>query len=247
VPGWSKPGAHWAVGGSDAIWLQNGGRLEAVGTADSTIIFTAQDTTQAWDGLWFIGTPGDTSYLKHVEVAWASGYVSGWSYEAAVRTRDSHPLVVDSSVIRQSLGEGVRLGSPGARFTHSVIDSAGSTGVVLGHDQATVEHTLIRGAAGRGLYVGVDSVAINYVEVTGSGAEGIYVPDPDGVTINNCNLIDNTDVGVHNNSSSVTLDATNNWWGDSGGPTGTNGDGVSALVNYTPYLTAPVTILYFRP
>jgi hypothetical protein len=46
---------------------------------------------------------------------------------------------------------------------------------------------------------------------------------------------------VYNNSSAVTLDAENNWWGNADGPGGVasgSGDAVSNYVDYTPWLTA---------
>ena len=52
--------------------------------------------------------------------------------------------------------------------------------------------------------------------------------------MNNNNFLRNQQYGVFN-AGSATVDATNNWWGDINGP-GFNGDDVSAIVNFTPWL-----------
>jgi parallel beta-helix repeat protein len=62
------------------------------------------------------------------------------------------------------------------------------------------------------------------------------------VTINYNDIVDNKEYGVRNTMVGVTIDATNNWWGDASGPyhATTNLDGlgnaVSDNVNYTPWL-----------
>lgn len=64
-------------------------------------------------------------------------------------------------------------------------------------------------------------------------------PSPAAVAINNSNVVGNTDFGVKNDCTGVTVDATSNWWGASDGPSGVgpgSGDAVSANVDYDPWL-----------
>ena len=65
-----------------------------------------------------------------------------------------------------------------------------------------------------------------------------------GNMINWNNIEGNANWGfsTHNISSSVEIDATNNWWGDPSGPSGAGpgtGDVVSDQVVYSPWLDAP--------
>jgi|GEM_PF-2924874 len=57
------------------------------------------------------------------------------------------------------------------------------------------------------------------------------------------NIHGNATLGVNNSDAANAFDAKNNWWGasDGPGPVGPgSGDGVSAFVDYTPFLTASV-------
>ncbi len=66
------------------------------------------------------------------------------------------------------------------------------------------------------------------------------------MVIHACNFAANNGNGVES-SLGNTVDATGNWWGDAAGPTAPAGDGVSANVNYTPFLTTPVGLGYGSP
>ena len=73
---------------------------------------------------------------------------------------------------------------------------------------------------------------------------GIYVFDTQttltGITVNFNNIDGNSRYGVWNQGGE-TLDATKNWWGDAGGPSGRGpggGDAVSTKVLYSPWLGA---------
>jgi hypothetical protein len=64
------------------------------------------------------------------------------------------------------------------------------------------------------------------------------------VTAHYNNIEGNTNYGIYNGGTS-TLDAENNWWGSSTGPTHSSnpagtGDKVSDNVDFTPWLTAPI-------
>jgi hypothetical protein len=239
------PGSGFAVATGHRFVFQNGGRLEARGKSDSVIVFTAIDTTASWLGLEFSGAPGDTSYLTNVVLSHSDGpYRTGsWSYRP-VLAMDSHPLVIDSSVVRQMRRYGVALQSAGSRFSRSVVDTAGGdvwqAAVELGAS-TTFEGSLVRSATGIGAQITGADVTVSASEITTSGSHGVYVTTATGVLINDCNIFDNAGNGVEN-VTGVVVDATNNWWGDADGPTGTSGDGVSADVNYTPWATAPFTI-----
>jgi hypothetical protein len=77
---------------------------------------------------------------------------------------------------------------------------------------------------------------------TGGIAVGYDSSDTSTVVAHNNNIYGNTDFGIDTTSTTVTVDATNNWWGDASGPGGVgpgSGDGVSDYVNYDPWLDDP--------
>ena len=85
-------------------------------------------------------------------------------------------------------------------------------------------------------------------DILSNGDEGILIPNPGAgsIGLNNQflfnNIVGNTTFGI-NNLSSITIDAENNWWGDTSGPSGAgpgSGDAVSANVDYDPWLGVPV-------
>jgi parallel beta-helix repeat protein len=64
-------------------------------------------------------------------------------------------------------------------------------------------------------------------------------------SINFNNIYDNTNYGVKN-TGYQTVDATNNWWGATDGPSEVgpgNGDAVSTNVDYDPWLTSPYSLV----
>jgi hypothetical protein len=62
--------------------------------------------------------------------------------------------------------------------------------------------------------------------------------------VHDCNLVDNAGVGIYRSGGTTAVNVEDNWWGDAAGPTGPNGDGVSGLVDYTPWRTAPYVLPY---
>ena len=80
-----------------------------------------------------------------------------------------------------------------------------------------------------------NTIAANYV--------GIYLASGANATINGCNINNNTNFGVQNNDDTILVNAEENWWGDSTGPTHPsnpfgNGDRVSNDIDFIPWLTA---------
>lgn len=88
-------------------------------------------------------------------------------------------------------------------------------------DTFHVEHTRLRGTR---------------VDV----GEGLTTLFEDLVVENgDCNIHGNAGVGLRN-LAEPTVDARNNWWGDSQGPLGADGDGVAGNVEFVPFRTQPV-------
>ncbi len=87
------------------------------------------------------------------------------------------------------------------------------------------------------LYNAIDSAGFDAVRIAGSRV-GV------AALINNNNFTRSQHYGV-NNLTSYVVDATNNWWNNSSGPTcdtcAVLGDSVSTNVTYAPFLGAPVS------
>jgi len=96
----------------------------------------------------------------------------------------------------------------------------------------------------------VGSVSFTNCEVSSSGRHGIVVPvpasapaEPGGVSVSGCNLFGNGGDAI-NNQSSITVNASGNWWGDPAGPLGASGDGTSGNVDAGSPSPVPVIISY---
>lgn len=101
-----------------------------------------------------------------------------------------------------------------------------------------------------GINMGGDSIIITGNAIFDAGGRGIHVEDfgtaPTSVTANGNNITGNV-TGVNNDVvAPLIVDATNNWWGHSSGPSGQgpgSGDSVSVDVNFTPFRVQLVPIL----
>jgi parallel beta-helix repeat protein len=73
---------------------------------------------------------------------------------------------------------------------------------------------------------------------------GIHLQNGGNATVHGCNIFDSSQYGAYNWDSTIKVNATENWWGDSSGPThrdnpGGSGDRVSNDIKFDPWLTTP--------
>lgn len=121
----------------------------------------------------------------------------------------------------------------------TVEDAEGSnTSFELNGSAATLRRVVLNGG---GVRVLAGSASISHCEITGVSGDALTVANAGTASITQCNLVDNSGAGV-NNMTAVPVDARNNWWGDAAGPHGPTGDGVSGLVDFVPFRSAPVSI-----
>ena len=100
---------------------------------------------------------------------------------------------------------------------------------------------------GAGIHCAISSCSptIDSCIISNNNGDGIFSRDLANPVIHYSNITGNTGYGVINTDSTLTIDALNNWWGDSSGPGGFGpgiGDSVSQWVNYDPWLTSPVGV-----
>jgi hypothetical protein len=149
-------------------------------------------------------------------------------------------------------------GSNGAAIERSRIDGYGSATCPALHLLAALGETVrasvrVVGSMGDGVFLaGNGSLILTDCEVTASGRHGVFVfhpnvtppaQPPTAVSVNGCNLFGNSADAIHNDAP-LTVDATNNWWGDPTGALGGLADGVSGLINVGGFFAAPVVLGY---
>jgi hypothetical protein len=232
----AQPGARLAFRPGVGMGFQNGGRLWARGTAAAPVVLTADDRARGWDGMAFHGYTISTSYLtnariEHVRLA-----------ETAVEAWDFHRVIVDSSVIRQT-GRAVVLNSGNSRLMRTRVDTtlnSDGPAVVMGAG-VRLESTRITAPAGPGIAVYSGGAVVASCEVRYGDGAGIELYAP--ADVHNCNLVNNGGPGIRNRTSTV-VSATGNWWGSTGGPHVTGGDGAEGPLTVSPWRTTPFVLPY---
>jgi hypothetical protein len=229
------PGARLLMDAGVQIVAQDGGRVNARGTAAAPVLFTGF-AGGAWDGISLGGEPALPSYLTNVRIEHVRDGL-------ALGAFNHHTAVIDSAVFRQN-GWGPWLWSENSRISRSRVDTTlvDNPAVLLAGSESMLESTLIRGSAGSGLYVDAANAIVRQCEIRESAHNGI--DNWGAVPVHDCNLVQNAGAGINNLSSTYTVDGENNWWGDAAGPTGTGGDGFSGAVDYTPWRTTTYVLPY---
>lgn len=232
----AQPGARLAFRPGMGMSFQNGGRLWSRGSAAAPVVLTADDRARGWAGLTLHGYTVSTSYVtntrvEHVHLA-----------ETAVEALGYHRVIVDSSVIRQS-GRAVVMTSENSRLMRTRVDTTLSSDgpAVLLHANARIESTRITAPAGAGIQVDWPQVVVASCEVRDGDGTGIELNA--AVAVNNCNLVNNGGPGLRN-LSETAVSATGNWWGSTGGPHGTGGDGAEGPMTVSPWRTTPFVLPY---
>ena len=139
--------------------------------------------------------------------------------------------LIEGNLVRDFATEGIGISG---QFLNTEIRNNTVTGYIEGAGLTFEEHY------GRDLSENVNVEGNTFTE----NDLGIYVFDTQttltGITINFNNIDDNSRYGVWNQGGEP-LNATKNWWGDAGGPSGRgpgDGDAVSTKVLYSPWLGA---------
>ncbi|HEX6368114.1 MAG TPA: hypothetical protein VF006_04215 [Longimicrobium sp.] len=223
------------------ITVSGSGRIDLRGTASSPVVLTADDPARGWAGIVFDSIPPAASRIVSTRLEHV-----GYEY-TAVESRNAHPVVVDSTVIRQS-GRAISLLAAGSRVSRTRVDTTLSSlgpAVELGAN-VILESTRIRGSSREGVAIRASTVQVLSCEVLGSVTDGIVMDV--ATPVHDCNLVGNLGVGIRNLQPASTpaayANATGNWWGDAGGPTAPAGDGVAGAVTYSPWLTSPFVLPY---
>jgi hypothetical protein len=139
-------------------------------------VLTAYDPALGWPGIYLYGTPAAASYLTNARVEHVNlRNTAVWSYR--------HPVVIDSTVVRQS-GAAVRLEGRTSSFSRSRVDTTTNRAVpavTLG-DSARFEKSVILRAAGTGMEIaGTAGVRVLGGRIEGAAGTGIRAPNHTGI------------------------------------------------------------------
>ena len=189
------------------------GTLSAQGTIDSNIHFTSYGSLPAgWRGIKLQG--GNNSFFNYCKID---------SAENGIICFNSSPTIENSTIsVKQTC-----LHLSGSNANPSVhnckLQGKGSTSDILILCDSSSTPT------------------ITYCSIM-DGLKGVVARNGANPKLNYNNIYNNSDYGVLNEDSSVTVDAQNNWWGHKSGPFDPvdNPDGqgnrVSQRVDYIPWL-----------
>ena len=251
----------------EALYMENGGRLVALGQAGAHVVFTLADPSNRWGGLFFNPPRAGTtslagpSILRFVDIENPSFFFMG----------PLHPVQIHDSRVSRLVSNTETGYCPSWYLTFS--DGPGGSSLVervvverfggpscaqpavriVGADALTpVESAFsfgarVLGSGGDGVHVSssrAGNISFGSCEIYGSAGDGLVWLGGRPVSVSGCNITGNTGVGMRNRASIGQLMARSNWWGDAAGPDGPAGDGVAGDVDAAVPLAAPVSLRY---
>ncbi len=188
------------------------------------------------------------------------------SPDAAIYVYDATGTTIEGNLVYVTTSnDGIKLGSKngddaaksGGTILNNTVQNTAQDGIAVYMSSTTVRCNEVSGSTSEngGIYAawGISDVAILDNEVHDNSFNTGKWGDPAGimigtgvnlttVTVTNNRIENNSPNGITNKAAGI-LAATNNWWGDSSGPSGAGsgtGDAVSTNVDYSAWLfTAP--------
>ncbi len=250
VPGEAQltldPGAQLMVKDTE---LQVHGSLVAEGTATQPITLTslANSGPGQWNGLVI---DGGSASLRNVTVRYGGRDRNSANTRSNIALVNNGALeIVSSRVISESYG-GTATGDYGiyidgmiALISDTLIAGNGNDltsdgGIYVAGGIVSIRNSVFRNNGGHGMYLDGGMTAVLCSASTGNGNDGVYLRNNAELYMTSSALYDNGGMGL-NNTRSVTVTATYNWWGAADGPGGAgpgSGDEVSDRVIYDPWL-----------
>ena len=124
---------------------------------------------------------------------------------------------------------------------HCVVEYGGHThnaNIILNNAKPTIQYNTIRNSSHSGIYVsgtGANGAIVSCNNLK-DNLYGVYTSGSAQPLVNNNNFLRNQQYGAYN-ASTASVDAKDNWWGDSDGP-GFNGDDTYGNVNFESWLVS---------
>jgi RHS repeat-associated protein len=133
---------------------------------------------------------------------------------------------------------------------HCIVEYGGHThnaNITLNNAKPTIQYNTIRNSNHSGIYfsgTGANGAIVSCNNLK-DNLYGVYTSGSAQPLVNRNNFLRNQQYGVYN-TDSVSVDAKDNWWGDSDGP-GFNGDDVYGNVNAEPWLVSESDCIHTPP
>ncbi len=156
-----------------------------------------------------------------------------------------NPITFTSSAASPAPGDWGRIvfynGTDGSTILDYCTVEYGGNNIYCQNASPTIQRCIIRNSSDSGIFTtGSGSAPSITCSDIVNNKNGIYAESNSNPSISDCRIAGNAASGVTNTTSSITIDAENNWWGKSNGPSGAgpgSGDAVSNYVDFTPWLT----------
>jgi len=261
-----KPGVEVRFASGTSFLVD--GKILAVGTADSIILFTSDAGSPApgdWGEIELTANADPASRFTYCNIEYGGGGSRGANLFYATGA-PSVPLTRDT--LRFSSGDGMAVRTASPTITYCTFHDNGNWGIfgdilinstmdsVVATNNATGgiripnnAHPTITRATIQNNDVGIFTGNGAYPLITDSdllgnriGLESIFDGDP---TLHNCNIIGNTEYGIYHPGSN-RMDARRNYWGDRNGPYNAyynpagGGDAITNTVDFEPFIATQV-------
>jgi hypothetical protein len=253
-----------------SLVVENGGRLQAEGSAEQPVRLTVVDSTR---DSWTLDLQGRAPLPSQLRFVQADNLSLLSSTNHALLVEDSRFIInpalrtpafcaqvaittttlaaqdLQPSALRRSVFDGYG-GAAAGCYAALRLDAVAALPTGAHLMQSRVQGALADGVAVSAVQ-GAPAWALSQCALRGNGRDGLRQNFPTtgatlpGATVSGCILEDNAGLGVSSQlPAGSTLLAQRNWWGDPAGPAGPRGDGASQGVDATMPLNAPPVLGY---
>ncbi|MBU4190113.1 MAG: right-handed parallel beta-helix repeat-containing protein [Candidatus Thermoplasmatota archaeon] len=205
------------------------GTLQAEGIEEESVTFTHKDESEYWGFIRFEDSSADVNCtIKYTRVEYAT---------QGIYCDRSSPTIANSKIMSNS-NVGIYLHNSQATIAGNTISQNKNMGIQCDTSSPVIYNNTISDTDNFGIYCYLSQPTISRNVISSNGNVGIYA-DSSPLEVHENNIYDNVAYGVYNGNPSMMVNATDNYWGSSSGPSGVgpgSGDKISEGVVYNPWL-----------